>query len=89
MVDKSRFITRSNFSNKIIRVEKLSEIHIHKNNLSVSFLSVQGEILSSKKPYTLRILCNKLKKKTPDTLIIRKHLFKSWSIQGKGQKKII
>ena len=46
-VYKSRSIPRSNHSNKSTRIEKTSEIHTHKDNLSVSSLSGQGESLSS------------------------------------------
>ena len=38
-VDKSRSIPRNNLSNKSTRIEKPSEIHIYKDNLSVYGLS--------------------------------------------------
>ena len=66
-VDKSGSIPRSNYYNKSTRIEKPSEIHIHKENLSVSVLSGQVESLSSETPDTLCIICRFLKKKTPDT----------------------
>ena len=44
-VDKSRSIPISNISDKSTRIEKSSEMHIHKDNLSIYVLSVQGEIL--------------------------------------------
>ena len=71
-VDKSRSIPRSNYYNKSTRIENPSEMHIHKDNLSVYDLSGKGESLSSETPDTLCILCKKKRKKTPDTLIIRK-----------------
>ena len=71
-VDKSRFILRSNYSNKSTRIENSSEIHIHKDNLSVSVLSGQEKSLSSVTPDNICIFRNNKRKKTPDTLIIRK-----------------
>ena len=71
-MDKSRSITRSNYSNKSTRIENPSEIHIHKDIFSVSGLSGQGESLSSVTPDNLRIHRNNKRKKTSETLIIRK-----------------
>ena len=42
-VDKSKSIPRTNLSNKSTRIEKTSEIDIHRDNLSVSVLSGQAE----------------------------------------------
>ena len=42
-VDKSRSIPRSNYYNESTRIEKPSEIHIHKDNISVSGSSGQGK----------------------------------------------
>ena len=41
-LDKSRTIIITNLSNKSIRIEKPSEIDIHRDNLSVSVLSGRG-----------------------------------------------
>ena len=56
-VHKSRSISISTHYNKSIRIENHSEIYIHKDNLSVSVLSRQGERLSSVTPDTLCITC--------------------------------
>ena len=53
-VNKSGSIPRTSFYNKITRIKPPSEIDIHMDNLSGSFLSGQGEILSSVTP---DILC--------------------------------
>ena len=68
-VDKSMSIPRSNNNNKSIRIEKPSEIDIHKENLNVSGLTGQGEIVSSKTPDTLCIPHKNKRKKYPDTSI--------------------
>ena len=69
-------IPRSNLSNKSTRIEKPSEIYIHRDYLSVSVLSEQGETLSSVSPYIICIHCNKKREKTPNTSIIRKQPIK-------------
>ena len=72
-VDKSISIPRSNCSNKSTRKDNPSEIHVYKDNLSVSGLPAQRESLSSETSDTICITHNSNRKKTPDTLIIRKH----------------
>ena len=71
-VDKFRYIPGSNYSNESTRIGKTSEIHIHKENLSVSIFSGKGESVSSVTLDNLFITCNNKGKKNPDTLIIRK-----------------
>ena len=71
-VNKSRYILRTNLSNKITGIEKPSEIDICKDDLGVSFLSRHGETLSSETPEQQRIPRKNKKRKTLDTLIIRK-----------------
>ena len=75
-VNKSRSIPRTNLSNKSTRIEKPSEIDIHRDNLSVSVLSGQAESLSIASPYILCIPFKNNIKKTPDTSIIRKKTIK-------------
>ena len=71
-VDKSRSIPRSNYYYKINRIEKPSEIYIHKDNLSVSGLYGQGESLSIVTPDNPCIPRKNKRNKTPDTSIIIK-----------------
>ena len=70
--NESRYIPRTKYSNKSSKIEKHSEMHIHKDNLSVSVLSGQGEILSSVTPDIIRILLKSKSKNTPETSIIIK-----------------
>ena len=70
-VAKSRSISRTILSNKSTRIEKPSEINICKTNLGVSIFSGNGESLSSVTP-DQQHFPRKTKKKTPNTLIIRK-----------------
>ena len=72
ILDKSRSIPRSNYSNKSTRIEEPSEINIHKENLSVSSLSGKIESSSSETLDTLCITRKNNIKKTTDTSIIRK-----------------
>ena len=73
---KSRSIPISNYSNRSTRIEKLSEINIHKDNLSISGSSVQVESLVSRTPDTPPVLLAiAKKKKTPYTPVIRKTPF--------------
>ena len=71
-VDKPRSIPRSKYFNKITRIDKPSEIHIHKDNLSIYILSGQGESLSSVTSDTLPIPRKNKRNETPDISIIRK-----------------
>ena len=71
-VNISRTISRTRLSNKSTRIEKPSEIYVCNDNLSLSVLSRHGESLSSVTPDQQRITCNNNKKKTSDTLIMRK-----------------
>ena len=75
-VNRSRYIPRTNLSNISTRIGKTSGIDIHKDNLSVSVLSGHGESLSSVTPDTISITRKNKRKKTPDTLIIRKQPIK-------------
>ena len=83
-MDKSRSIPRSDYSTKSTRIEKPSELHIHKNSLSFTGLSGKVESLSSETPDTLRIPRKNKIKKTPDTSIIRK---KTYSKTGQSKEK--
>ena len=71
-INKSRYTPRTNLSNKSTRIEKPTEIDIHKDNEKISLLYGKLYYLAS---VTLYILCipykNKIKK-TPDTSVIRK-----------------
>ena len=71
-MNKTRSISRTSLSNKITRIEKPTEIDIVKYNKDLSGLSVHGEILSSVTPDQQCIPRNNKRKKTPNTLIIRK-----------------
>ena len=71
-VNISRSISRTRLSNKSTRIEKNSEIYVCNDNLSISVLSGHGESLSSVTQDQKRITCNNNKKKTSDTLIMRK-----------------
>ena len=75
-VDKSRYIPRTNLSNKSARIEKPSEIDIHRENLGVSVLSGHGKHLSSVTPDIISIPHKNKRKKTTDTSIIRKQPIK-------------
>ena len=88
-VDKSRSIPRTKWFGKSTMIEKPSEIDIHRDNLSVSIFSGQGESLSSVSPNILRIPCNNKGNKTPDTRSLGNKLLKNQSTQGKWQNKII
>ena len=70
--EKSRYIPVTNISNKMIQIEKPSEINIHRDNLSVSVLSGQGEILASVTPDQICIPRKIKWNKTTDSLVIRK-----------------
>ena len=80
---------QTNYYDKSTRIEKPSEIHIWKDNLSVSILSGQGEIALSKTTDNILIHCKNKIKKTLDTLIIINNLLNKKLIQGKVQKKIL
>ena len=69
---KSRSTPRTNLSNIITRIEKPSEIDIHRHNLSVSVFSGQGESLASETPDKIRIPRKNKRKITPYSLVIRK-----------------
>ena len=84
-IDKSRYSQRTNLSNKSTRIEKTSEIDIHRDNLSVSVFYGQGESSSRVTPDIFRIPRKNKRKITPDTLIIIKKILKNQSTQGKGQ----
>ena len=87
-VDKSRYIPRTNLSNKSTIIENRSEIYIRRENLSVSVLFEHGEILSSVTSNILRIpRINKIKK-TPDNLIIIKQPTKEHVKPKKRAKEI-
>ena len=88
-VNKSRSIPRSDYYNKINRIENPSEIHIHKDNLSVSGLSGQGEILSSETLDTLHITRKNKRKKTSVNSIIRKQPIQELVNPRKGGSKIL
>ena len=75
-VDKSGSIPRTNLSNKSTRIENPSEIDIHRDDLSVSVLSGQGEFFSSVSTDILRIPRKDKRKKIPYTYIIRKQTIK-------------
>ena len=70
--EKSRYIPVTNISNKMIQIEKPSEINIHRDNLSVSVLSGQGEILASVTPDQISIPRKIKWNKTTYSLVIRK-----------------
>ena len=84
-VNKSRSIPRTNLSNKSTRIEKPSEIDIHRDNLSVSVLSGHGEILSSVTPDQQNIPRKNKKVKLQTLRLLEKSLFKNQSTQGKGK----
>ena len=65
-------IPRNNLSNKSTIIDNPSEIDIHRDNLSVSVLSVQLESLSSVSLDILHIPRKNKRKKTSDTSIVRK-----------------
>ena len=71
-MEKSSSIPRSNYYNKSTRIDKPSEIDIHKENLSVSVLSGQGEILSSVTSDIIFIPRNNKRKKNAGTYVVRK-----------------
>ena len=70
--DKSRTNPVTNWSNKSTQIEKISEINIHRDNLSVFVLSGQGESLASVTPDQIYIPRKNKREKTPDSLVIRK-----------------
>ena len=73
---------------KSTRIEKTSEIHIHKNNLSVSSLSRKGEVYQVKQHILFVLLARKKERKLQTLRSLENNLFKNQSIQGKGQKKM-
>ena len=66
------YIPRSKYSNKSTRIENPSDINIYKDNLSVSGLFEQVEILSSETPDTICITRRNKRKKNAGTYVDRK-----------------
>ena len=69
---KSSSTPRTILSNKSTRIEKPSEIDIHKDNENISDLSGLGDDLSIVTPDNLCIPRDNKRKKTPYTSVIRK-----------------
>ena len=88
-VNKSGYNSRTSLSNKITKIEKLSEIDISNDDLSISVLSGYWEILSSITPYQQRIPCNNKINKPHTPWPQGKKLFNNQSTEVKVQKRIL
>ena len=87
--DKSRSIPVNNLSNKCTQIEKLSEINTHRYNKNVSDFFRQGKSLASVTPDNIRIPSKNKKKKTPESLVIRKEPIITTVNSRKYQNRIL